>query len=185
MVINDLGVFFYLSYFYSPTLHTGIIMLNVRSFFVYTVLITFFNSTYTHDFKKCYAGESLEVIQDAFNQEQAWGLCTSIDLHGCRNLMVESPESEAAIQKFVIELCKLIDMTRYGAPAIKWFGTGDVQGYTLLQLIETSCISAHWADDRMFLDIFSCKFYDPYIAIEFVKAFFQAEDVSINIWIRV
>ena len=137
------------------------------------------------ELRKSFAGESTEVIQEAFNQEQAWGLCTSIDLHGCKNIMNESDKSEADIKRFVIELCELIDMKRYGAPAIKWFGTGGVEGYTLTQLIETSCISAHWADDRVFLDIFSCKFYDPYTAIEFIKKFFKAEDASINIWIRV
>ncbi len=137
------------------------------------------------DLKKPYAGESLEVIKEAFNHENAWGLCTSIDLHSCGNLMDESPESEAAIEQYVKELCELIDMNRYGPAMIKWFGTGEVQGYTLTQLIETSCISAHWADNRMFLDIFSCKFYDPYTAIEFTKKFFKSEEASINIWIRV
>ncbi len=137
------------------------------------------------DLKKNYAGESLDTINKAFDQEQAWGLCTSIDLHNCANLMVESKESEKAIEQFVIELCELIDMNRYGHPMIKWFGTGAVQGYTLTQLIETSCISAHWAGDRMFLDIFSCKSYDPYAAIEFTKKFFKSEDASITIWIRV
>ena len=162
-------------------------MFTVRSIFVYVALITVVNTTQpqSNDLKQNYAGASLEVIQGAFNQEQAWGLCTSIDLHGCKKIMFESPESEAFIKRFVIELCNLIDMNRYGAPEIKWFGTGEVQGYTLTQLIETSCISAHWAGDRMFLDIFSCKFYDPYTAIEFVKKFFKSEDVSINIWVRV
>jgi len=132
-----------------------------------------------------YAGESLETIKEAFTQKESWGLCTSIDLHGCKKIMHQSKESEEYIKQFVFELCDLIKMNRYGDPAIKWFGTGVVQGYTLTQLIETSCISAHWADDRMFLDIFSCQFYDPYVAIDFVKKFFQAKDVSINIWIRV
>jgi len=162
-------------------------MLTIRSIFAYIACVIFLNPTsiQTSDLKENYAGASLETIQNAFNQEQAWGLCTSIDLHDCKKIMVESPESEEFIKRFVIELCDLIDMNRYGAPAIQWFGTGEVQGYTLTQLIETSCISAHWANDRMFLDIFSCKFYNPYVAIEFVKNLFQAQDVSINIWVRV
>ena len=165
-------------------------MHTIRSIFFGLVLSAIVSTNFTRtetvsrELRESYAGESVEVILDAFNREVAWGLCTSIDLHGCRNLMVESEKSEDAIKKFVIELCELIDMKRYGDPVIKWFGTGGVQGYTLIQLVETSCISAHWAGDRMFLDIFSCKFYDPYHAIEFVKDFFKANDTSINIWLR-
>ncbi len=134
--------------------------------------------------QKNYIGDPVHEIKAAFNEEDAWGLCTSIDLHDCKYLMDESPESEEAIKRFVIELCDLIDMNRYGAPAVKWFGSGGVEGYTLTQLIETSCVSAHWAGDRMFLDIFSCKFYDPYEALEFVKAYFKSDDASVNVWLR-
>ncbi len=141
-------------------------------------------TTQAGELQKNFIGEPVSVIEDGFNSEEAWGLCTIIDLHGCKNIMNECDASEESIKRFVIELCELIDMNRYGAPAIKWFGTGGVEGYTLTQLIETSCISAHWADDRVFIDIFSCKFYNPYEAVEFVKNYFQAEDASVNVWLR-
>jgi len=136
------------------------------------------------DLKRPFAGEPVEVILDAFNQEQAWGLCTTIDLHGCKKIMNQSKENEEYIKQFVIELCELIDMNRYGAPDIPWFGTDEIQGYTMIQLIETSCISAHWADDRMFFDLFSCKFYDPYKVIKFTKKWFESDDVSVSVCIR-
>jgi len=167
-------------------------LLVTTSFFLLMAIIIFLitqnqkeKSSSLNELKKQYAGESVDVIKKAFNHDQAWGLCTSIDLHGCKNIMNESAQSEAAIERFVTELCLLINMKKYGPAGIELFGTGAVKGYTLVQLIETSCISAHWADDRMFLDIFSCKFYNPYIAIKFAEDFFQAKDSSFSICIRV
>ncbi len=50
--------------------------------------------------QKNYIGEPVSDIRAAFNEEDAWGLCTSIDLHDCKYLMDESPESEEAIKSF-------------------------------------------------------------------------------------
>ena len=49
------------------------------------------------------------------------------------------------------------------------------------QLIETSLISGHFANqsNNIYLDIFSCKFYDPNVVAEFAKKFFQAQDFNI------
>jgi hypothetical protein len=56
------------------------------------------------------------------------------------------------------------------------FGEGRVAGYSMVQLIETSLISGHFANDTnsAYLDIFSCKGYDPAVVEEFSKAFFGA-----------
>ena len=99
--------------------------------------------------------------------------------------MSQSKENEEFIKEFVIELCELIEMSRYKDAQVVWFGrTPEVQGYTMIQLIETSNICAHWSKDRMFFDLFSCKFYNPYEVIEFAKKWFESDDVSINICIR-
>ena len=46
----------------------------------------------------------------------------------------------------------------------------------MVQLIETSLISGHFANDTnsAYLDIFSCKGYDPAVVEEFSKNFFGA-----------
>jgi hypothetical protein len=70
----------------------------------------------------------------------------------------------------------LIGMTRYGACQVVHFGEGRVAGYSMVQLIQTSLISGHFANDTnsAYLDIFSCKGYDPAVVEEFSKTFFGA-----------
>ena len=67
------------------------------------------------------------------------------------------------ISTFAKALVKRIDMVPYGEPQVVHFGTGDKAGYTLVQLIETSNITAHFCEETndMYLDVFSCKPFDP------------------------
>jgi hypothetical protein len=55
-----------------------------------------------------------------------------------------------------------------------------------VQLIETSLISGHFANltNAIYIDVFSCKIYDPYQAAEFTRQFFKASDASVNICFR-
>ncbi|MCP9452955.1 MAG: S-adenosylmethionine decarboxylase, partial [Nitrospira sp.] len=76
----------------------------------------------------------------------------------------------------VVELCDLIGMKRYGDCQVVDFGEGRVAGYSMVQLISTSLISGHFANDTnsAYLDIFSCKGYDPMLVESFSKRFFGA-----------
>ena len=60
------------------------------------------------------------------------------------------------------------------------------QGYSMVQLIETSLISGHFANDTnsAYLDIFSCKGYEPAVVEEFSKAFFGARRSSHRAMLR-
>src|ERR1700712_4405570 len=90
----------------------------------------------------------------------AWGMSTSVDLQDCQAEQIRSPQR---IRDYVVGLCALIDMRRFGECQIVHFGEGRTAGFSMLQLIETSLISGHFANDtnRAYLDIFSCKAYDP------------------------
>jgi S-adenosylmethionine/arginine decarboxylase-like enzyme len=103
----------------------------------------------------------------------AWGMSTSVDLQECDPAAIRSRER---ITQYVVELCELIGMRRFGECQVVHFGEGRVAGFSMLQLIETSLISGHFANDsnRAYLDIFSCKPYDPRTVEEFSKAFFAA-----------
>jgi S-adenosylmethionine/arginine decarboxylase-like enzyme len=50
----------------------------------------------------------------------------------------------------------------------------------MTQLIETSLISAHFANqsNTTYLDVFSCKAYDPEVVAQFAKQFFKAKRVK-------
>jgi S-adenosylmethionine/arginine decarboxylase-like enzyme len=103
----------------------------------------------------------------------AWGMSTSVDLQECDPTAIRSRER---IKQYVLELCELIGMRRFGECQVVHFGEGRVAGFSMTQLIETSLISGHFANDsnRAYLDIFSCKPYDPRIVVEFSKDFFGA-----------
>jgi S-adenosylmethionine/arginine decarboxylase-like enzyme len=105
----------------------------------------------------------------------AWGLLSCIDLYECDPNIIRDAE---AIKKFVVQLCDLIKMKRFGETQVIHFGEDErVSGFSMTQLIETSLISAHFANqsNTTYLDVFSCKTYDPEIVAEFAKTFFRAK----------
>ena len=125
------------------------------------------------------------VLQKEYQLVDAWGLHSGIDLHGCNPKTVRSAEK---IKRFVVELCDLIEMKRFGECVVVDFGEDPrVAGFSMTQLIETSLISAHLghaANPYVYLDIFSCKYYNPQVAAEFAKKFFEAKDYSLHYTVR-
>jgi S-adenosylmethionine/arginine decarboxylase-like enzyme len=105
-----------------------------------------------------------------------WGYHLILDCAGCDQYAIRDYET---IYNFTKQLVNDIDMIAYGEPQIVDFGSGNKAGYTLVQLIETSNICAHFVneDNSMYLDVFSCKPYDESVVIGLVKKYFD----SINI----
>ena len=123
-------------------------------------------------------------IKKEFFDTNAWGLLTSVDLYGCNP---ETIRDAGAIKKYVDELCELIEMKQFGETQIVNFGEDEkVAGFSMVQLIETSLISGHFANknNSAYIDIFSCKYYEPSVAAEFTKKFFEAKEVKINYILR-
>src|SRR3989344_1365974 len=92
------------------------------------------------------------AIRSKYHLIDAWGLHSAIDIHGCNPDTIRSADK---IKQFVVELC---------------------------DLIETSLISAHFANqtNAVYLDVFSCKYYDPNVVAEFAKKFFGGQDYDLN-----
>lgn len=110
-----------------------------------------------------------------------WGLLTSLDLYDCNPETIRDAEK---IRQYVVDLCDLIEMKRFGECQVVNFGEDErVKGYSMIQLIETSLISGHFADltNTAYIDIFSCKPYDPDRALRFSKDFFEAKSVEIHV----
>ena len=121
-----------------------------------------------------------QKIREEYRVVDAWGLASGIDLHNCNPETIRSAEK---IKQFVIELCKKIQMKRFGECQVVNFGEDEkVAGFSMVQLIETSCISAHFANqtNTVYLDVFSCKYYSPHDAAEFAKKFFEASDYNLH-----
>ena len=101
-----------------------------------------------------------------------WGFALALDLGRCCPRAIRCPTT---IRDFSRTLVKEIDMKAYGEPQIIHFGEDNKAGYTLVQLIETSNITAHFCeqDNAAFIDIFSCKEFDPKDAKRVVDQFFR------------
>ena len=81
----------------------------------------------------------------------------------------------------VKQLIQLIDMESYGEPIIPpKFGKGILKGFSSVQFMETSSITAHIAEQMLeaHINIFSCKDFDSKKAEEFTKEFFKAQKVK-------
>lgn len=105
-----------------------------------------------------------------------WGYALSLDIAKCCPAAIRS---RPMIYQFTKKLVTDIDMKAFGEPLIVRFGEGNKAGYTLVQLIETSNITAHFCeqDNAAFIDIFSCKPYDIETAILVVKEFFEPQHI--------
>ena len=93
-------------------------------------------------------------------------------------------QDATAIRRFARELCDLIKMRRFGETQVVHFGDDPrVSGFSMTQLIETSLVSAHFADGSraIYLDVFSCAPYDSEEAAAFAARFFGARSTGVHV----
>lgn len=114
-----------------------------------------------------------------------FGMEVVLDLYDCN---LETIRSKEKLQEYTRELCQVIGMTPYGAPFAERFGLNEAKtaGYSIVQLIETSSITGHFSEEwnSAYINIFSCKEFDPKQAAEFSKDFFEADRVESTLHIR-
>lgn len=112
-----------------------------------------------------------------------WGLHITIDLINCNAEAISNYET---IELWVATLVDTIEMEAYGEPYIVRFGKENKFGYTCVQLIQTSNICAHFSEDdnTAYIDVFSCKPFDPDIVIEVCNSFFGGTVNNKNILYR-
>jgi len=108
-----------------------------------------------------------------------WGQHLVLDFDGCPLELLKCADH---IRKWSAELVEAIDMIAYGEPIIEHFATHshEAAGYTLLQMIETSNIAAHFAENtgQVYIDIFSCKAFDNQVALDVCKKYFAPQNVN-------
>ncbi len=108
---------------------------------------------------------------------QYWGHHLVLNARRCIPMTIRSADN---IRDFTKKLVKDIDMVAYGEPQIVMFGTGNKKGYTLVQLIETSNICAHFVEETndMYLDVFSCKNFNPDLVKMAIDYHFKPDSVK-------
>ncbi len=119
-----------------------------------------------------------------YKEKNPWGVLTSVDIYKSDPKIIRDAKS---IERFVYQLCDLIGMKRFGECQIVHFGEDEkVEGFSMMQFIETSLISGHFANasNSIYLDIFSCKFYEPREVSEFAMSFFKGDHYKMQIALR-
>jgi len=112
-------------------------------------------------------------------KKRVFGYELIMDLGDC-DLQVMS--SKERLAEYVDKLCPMIKMEKYGKTLLEYFGTKKphTKGYSLLQFIETSSITGHFSEHWCisYINIFSCKTFDPAVAKKFTKEFFKAKTMK-------
>ncbi len=108
---------------------------------------------------------------------------TFINLHQCDKSLLNV---EAPLKAFPKKLCKSINMKPHGKTIIDRFAENKLEGYSAMQFIETSSITVHLdeVEDKAFIDICSCKPFNPKIAEKFAKEYFKAKKSSSKTFFR-
>lgn len=114
--------------------------------------------------------------------DNKYGIELILDLHGCD----ASKFTRESIQQYFERLCDLIDMKReelyfwddVDVPEEERQTSPHTQGTSAVQFILTSSIVIHTLDQlkAVYINIFSCKAYDPKIAEDFSVDWFRAGD---------
>ena len=122
--------------------------------------------------------------------KESYGKELILDLHNC------NPEkfTREHIEKYFIDLCNLIDMQRAD---LHWWDDLDLpeseketephlRGTSAIQFITTSNITIHTLEilKNVYLNIFSCKDFDPDVAKSFSEKWFEGEAVTNQVIIR-
>jgi S-adenosylmethionine/arginine decarboxylase-like enzyme len=129
--------------------------------------------------------KNIAYLKNEVPEQSVWGIASSVDIYECDPGKIRDAD---VIRRFVVELCDLIQMRRFGETQVVHFGEEErVAGYSMVQLIETSLISAHFANltNTVYLDVFSCKAYNPETLRVFAQAYFGGERSVLHVTERV
>jgi S-adenosylmethionine decarboxylase len=128
--------------------------------------------------------EAVLSWREKFEREEAWGILTSVDVKDCDPALIRDADF---VKRFAVDLCDHIDMKRYGDTVVVDFGEDErVAGFSMVQLIETSLVSGHFANasNAVYIDIFSCKYYDPQAAADFTRRYFNGRCHTLKVALR-
>ena len=86
------------------------------------------------------------------------------------------------IKAFVRELVEDIDMKSFGECVCVKFGEGKLEGFSVVQLIHTSCITIHFQDYNRsaYFNIFSCKVFQKEVVKKSILKWFSPKFIKMN-----
>ncbi|MCP3941511.1 MAG: hypothetical protein GY710_08530 [Desulfobacteraceae bacterium] len=121
-------------------------------------------------------------IETSNKKRDPYGYEVIMDLHDC-NISKFTRED---ISLFFVALCDLIKMERrdlhfwddYDTPVAKHQTSPHTKGTSAVQFILTSSIVIHTLDLKgdVYINIFSCKYFDKKVALEFCEKWFSSSN---------
>ena len=110
-----------------------------------------------------------------------WGYQTLCD---CSHANLGKMQDRDNIYRFSKTLVDRIAMEPIGEPIIlpTAMHLPDKAGYSLIQLIQTSNIVAHFVDSNrsIYIDCFSCKPFDVGVVEDTIREFFDVDKIRVN-----
>ena len=128
--------------------------------------------------------ENIASQNDGTASRQVYGFELVLDLHGCEAELFNRDH----IDKFFTDLCELIEMEKcevhfwddVGVPEEERQTLPHTKGTSAVCFILTSTIVIHTLDilGAVYVNIFSCKPFEPDVAAEFTSKRFKAESFN-------
>ena len=122
------------------------------------------------------------TVRQFTDTRDPYGCELILDLHGCNNLKF----TRGKLGEFFTQLCLQIEMEKCdvhfwddsGLPPEECQTDPKTKGTSAVCFILTSTIVVHTLDllGAVYVNIFSCKSFDPQTAELFTREFFQAQD---------
>lgn len=122
----------------------------------------------------------IEVSDDPSLKESGegghWGYHLILDISKCN----EKIDDVDAVRSFLKDLVTELKMKTIGPPMIVRVRGEEGRGLTAVQIITTSSITFHADDEEwcVYIDVFSCKTFDPDAATNLVKKYFRPEHIG-------
>jgi S-adenosylmethionine/arginine decarboxylase-like enzyme len=115
-------------------------------------------------------------MAQTFIAKKSWGYHLVLDLIDCN----KNIDSEEVISEFFGALISLLNMEPLSELMIKSVYEPNNNGISAVQMITTSCIMFHGDNlhNATYIDVFSCKCFEPMVAIELCKKYFSPSSVK-------
>jgi len=114
-----------------------------------------------------------------------WGYHLILDCSNCDQTLMTDYNN---VDNWIRQLVQDIDMQPIGDPRIEYTAENliDKAGFTVVQIIVTSSIVAHFVDSlgHIYLDVFSCKQFDVEIVKKSVKNAFECSTYREHFLVR-
>lgn len=133
--------------------------------------------------------KTTEYYQEKYESKNVWWMNAALDIQQCNLKEVakfKNLDIHIFVENFILDLCDYIDMVRDWDPEVYDIEHHGKKWLEFTQVITTSLISGHFRHDTKtaYLEIFSCKYYNPNDVAEFTQKYFSGWNTQMQVTFR-